>query len=153
MNSGWGYKYPNKTAVFGTIQVDDPSQFHFPAWHEDAIQWLINKRSINMVGVDTPSNDYGQSKTFPVHVHLSKENRPGLENVAHLDKLPVTGAEVFAPVIKTTDGSGGPARIFAVIIKANNDITSGSTIKASTTFAARLISVTFILSVLANPCY
>lgn len=61
MNSGWSSKYPNKSLVFGSPELSNVSSFHFPSWHEDAVTWLINKRQINAVGVDTPSTDYGQT--------------------------------------------------------------------------------------------
>lgn len=115
MNSGWSYFYPNKTLLFNSTTPDDPSTFHFPGWHQDSVTWLINNRHINIVGVDTPSNDYGQSTTFPVHVILGKANIPGLENVAFLDRIPANGTMIYAPVMKLFDGSGGPARVFATI--------------------------------------
>lgn len=115
MNSGWHAYYPNKTLVFNTQTPADPSTFHFPAWHEDAVTWLINKRSIHVLGVDTPSTDYGQSTTFPVHVILGKANVPGAENVANLDAIPNVGSIIFVAVTKIYDGSGGPARVFATI--------------------------------------
>ena len=37
------------------------------------------------VGVDVPSLDYGQSKTFKSHVEILGANIYGLENVANLD--------------------------------------------------------------------
>ncbi|OWF54449.1 hypothetical protein KP79_PYT25400 [Mizuhopecten yessoensis] len=90
MNSGLGYKYPNKTTVFGTETPDVPSTFHFPTWHQDTVMWLINNRHVNMIGVDTPSTDFGQSTDFLAHVLLAKDNVVGLENVANLDKPPVS---------------------------------------------------------------
>ncbi|MGI9533678.1 MAG: cyclase family protein, partial [Thermodesulfobacteriota bacterium] len=40
-------------------------------------------------------------------------NIPAFENVANLDKLPPTGAIVFALPMKIKGGSGGPLRIIA----------------------------------------
>ncbi|KAK3109096.1 hypothetical protein FSP39_022919 [Pinctada imbricata] len=114
MNSGWHKKYPNKEEVFNSTTPNDPSTFHFPGWHENTTQWLVTNRNPNLIGVDTPSTDYGQSKTFPTHVILGGNNIPGLENVANLDAIPASGTVIFAAVVKLEDGSGGPARIFAV---------------------------------------
>ncbi|KAL5015296.1 hypothetical protein ScPMuIL_009566 [Solemya velum] len=113
MNSGWQYKFPNKTRVFNTTDPEDPSTYHFPGWHEEAVQWLVDNRQVNIIGVDTPSTDYGQATHFPVHVLLGKYQIPGLENVANLDNVPKHGAIIYAPVVKLHDGSGGPARVFA----------------------------------------
>jgi len=67
-----------------------------------------------VLGVDTPSTDYAQSTTFPVHVVLGTANIPAMENVANLDMIPEKGATIFAAPIKLFDGSGGPARVFAI---------------------------------------
>ncbi|XP_055958379.1 isatin hydrolase-like isoform X2 [Patella vulgata] len=113
MNSGWAKRYPIKKEVFGTLNISNPTYFHFPAFHEGTVEWLITNRNISMVGVDTPSVDYGQSKTFPVHQVLGKHNVPGLENIGYLDSIPEKGATIFIGIIKLFDGSGGPVRIIA----------------------------------------
>ncbi|KAL3861102.1 hypothetical protein ACJMK2_007174 [Sinanodonta woodiana] len=116
MNSGWSMRYPNKTLVFGSSTPNDTSSFHFPGFHTDAVSWLVRHRSVNMIGVDTPSTDYGQSKNFTTHQIMAKNSVPGLENVANLDMIPEDGsAWVYAAVIKVFDGSGGPARVFATV--------------------------------------
>ena len=71
------------------------------------------KRKVKAVGQDTPSLDYGPSKDPQTHKVLAKSNIPAFENVANLDKLPATGATVFAAPMKIKDGNGGPLRIFA----------------------------------------
>ncbi|XP_050414236.2 isatin hydrolase [Patella vulgata] len=114
MTSGWTKRYPDKGQVFGSENTTNPETFHFPAFHEDAVEWLIQHRNISIVGVDTPSVDYGQTKTFPVHQLLGANNIIGLENVAYLDKVPEHGAIIFAGVTKLYDGSGGPARVIAI---------------------------------------
>ena len=115
MYSGWGVKYPNRTEVFRSTNITDPSTFHFPGFHKDAAKWLVTYRDINLVGVDTPALDYGRTTSNPAHVTFFSANIPGLESVANLAKLPVDGsATVYAAVQKIFDGSGGPTRIFAV---------------------------------------
>ncbi|KAH3824671.1 isatin hydrolase-like [Dreissena polymorpha] len=115
MNSGWHQKYPNKTKVFGTESTTDPANFHFPGFHEKAADWLVKHRNIHVLGVDTPSIDYGQSKTFPVHVILGRADIPALENAANLNAIPEFGSIISVAVIKLEDGSGGPARVFAML--------------------------------------
>ena len=48
-------------------------------------------RSVVGVGVDTPSTDFGQSRSFETHQILAAENIWGLENVANLDQVPPRG--------------------------------------------------------------
>ena len=70
-----------------------------------------------MVGIDTASIDYGQSKFYETHQILYKENIPGLESVANMDKLPAKGFILYAAPMFITGGSGGPCRIFARLDK------------------------------------
>ena len=83
--------------------------------HADAATWLVKNRNIRGVGIDTPSIDYGLSKTFPSHQILYEANIYGLENVANLDQLPATGYIVYALPMKIVRGSGGPVRILATM--------------------------------------
>jgi kynurenine formamidase len=46
-------------------------------------------------------------------VILYEKNIPGLENVARLDRLPPTGATLYAIPMKIKGGSGAPCRVFA----------------------------------------
>ena len=66
-----------KMRVFGSRKHTNPSTFHFPSWHEDAVTWLIRKRQINAIGVDSASLDYGQSKTLPCHTFIGEEQHSG----------------------------------------------------------------------------
>ncbi|XP_048743057.2 LOW QUALITY PROTEIN: isatin hydrolase-like [Ostrea edulis] len=114
MNSGWSlHKYPNKTLIFATPHHEDASEFHFPSWHEETVTWLIAKRQVIAVGADSPSTDYGQTKTFPCHVILGKNNLVGIENATNLDSIPENGSIVYIPVIKNFGGSGGPTRLLS----------------------------------------
>jgi len=108
----WGQYWPNRKTYLGT-ETKNVSQLHFPGIHPNASRWLVNNRKIKLVGIDTPSLDYGQSKLFESHQILFKEDIPGLENVAHMDKLPAKGFTVYAAPMFITGGSGGPCRIFA----------------------------------------
>jgi kynurenine formamidase len=88
---------------------------HFPGIGADAARWLVEKGSIDAIGIDTPSIDYGQSSDFQTHVILYGANIPGFENVARLDQLPESGAYVVALPMKIEGGSGGPLRIVAFV--------------------------------------
>lgn len=114
MNSDWDKYYPNAEQTFGTATPNDSATFHFPGFHEDAADWLARYRDINVLGVDTPSTDYGQSANFLVHQTIAKAGICGLENVAYVNRLPPKGSTIFVGVMKLFDGSGGPARTIAV---------------------------------------
>ena len=108
--------------------------------HKDAATWLVSNRKIKGVGIDTPSIDYGKAKAFPTHTILYAENIYGLENVANLDQLPVTGAIVYALPMKIGGGSGAPVRILATTKQKSNEPINGvGNIWASSLFVVLLV--------------
>jgi kynurenine formamidase len=110
MHSGWGAKVGNTDAYRGT---DASGTLHFPGFSGDACTWLLQRRRIQSLGVDTLSIDPGNSETFDAHLVLTGADRYGLENLANLDRLPLRGTTVVVGLIPLEQGSGGPARIFA----------------------------------------
>ena len=72
---------------------------------------------VAMLGVDSPSTDYGSAPGFAVHGVLGAANVPALENLADLSALPRVGALLMALPIKTRGGSGGPVRVLALIAR------------------------------------
>ncbi|HEX4575185.1 MAG TPA: cyclase family protein, partial [Gemmatimonadales bacterium] len=90
------------------------AELHFPGIDTSTAHWLV-ARHVRAVGIDTPSIDYGQSRTFTTHQILLGADIPAFENVAHVSALPATGAFVIALPMKIRGGSGGPLRIVAVV--------------------------------------
>lgn len=97
---------------------DVMSRLHFPGFSAEAAAWLVDQRQVRGLGLDTLSVDHGLSRDFAVHHVLGKAGRYGLENLAHLDKLPPRDFYLFVAPIKIETGSGGPVRVFAVWAKA-----------------------------------
>ena len=117
IRTGFGKFWPDREAYMGTAErgAGAVAKLHFPGLHPDTARWLVDNRSINAIGLDTPSIDYGQSTGFEAHRILMKQNIPAFENVAHLDQLPEMGFKVIALPMKITGGSGGPLRIVAIV--------------------------------------
>jgi kynurenine formamidase len=115
IHSGWGRFWGDRKKYFGTDEPGNVADLHFPGLSKEAAEFLIKRRSIKAVGIDTPSIDHGPSKDFPVHQILGAANVPIFENVAALDRLPPRGATVFAAPMKIKGGSGAPLRIFALL--------------------------------------
>ncbi|HEX9879280.1 MAG TPA: cyclase family protein [Candidatus Binatia bacterium] len=113
--TGWGNFWPDKKRYLGSDKPGDTEHLHFPGFSAEAARFLVEQRDIDAVGVDTASMDHGPSKDFPVHRILGAANKPGLENVANLDRLPPKGALLIALPMKIRGGSGGPARIIALL--------------------------------------
>lgn len=117
MRTGYARFWPDRLTYMGTDEkgAQAVAKLHFPGLHPDAAAWLTEQRTIKLIGIDTPSIDYGQSTHFESHVKLFSHNIPALENVAHLDQLPVTGFRVIALPLKIQGGSGAPVRIIALL--------------------------------------
>ena len=121
LNSDWDKYYPNPVLTFGTQTPNDSTTFHFPGFHVEAADWLARYRDVRIIATDTPSTDFGQSTTYPVHQRIGKAGICGLENVANLNKLPSKGATIYVGVMKLFDGSGGPARVIGTYKKDNKN--------------------------------
>lgn len=115
LRTGWSARWPDRKAYLGDDTPGDASNLHFPSFGPAAAALLVNERHARLIGVDTASVDHGPSRDFPVHRIVAAANASGLENLTNLDQLPPTGAVVFALPMKITAGSGGPARVVAVV--------------------------------------
>jgi kynurenine formamidase len=114
MRMGWGKYWGDKKRYLGDDTPGDASHLHFPGIAQDAAKLLV-ERKVHGAGIDTASIDYGPSKDFITHQVLNGAGIYGLENVANLEKLPLTGATLIALPMKIAGGSGGPVRIMAVL--------------------------------------
>jgi kynurenine formamidase len=92
---------------------------HTPGPDAEAMRWLVHERGILGFGTETIGTDAGQAAHFnppyPAHHYLHGAGRYGLQCLAGLDRLPPTGALVFAAPLKIPNGSGSPLRVVALV--------------------------------------
>jgi kynurenine formamidase len=112
--TGWGKYWPDRKQYLGSDVKGDTSNLHFPGLSREAAEFLV-ERNVAGVGIDTASMDYGPSTDFIVHQVLTARNIYGIENIASAERLPLTGATLIALPIKIGEGSGGPARVVALL--------------------------------------
>jgi kynurenine formamidase len=115
LRTGWSARWPDAKRYLGDDTPGDASRLHFPSFGVDAARLLVEDRRIAALGADVASIDYGQSTDFMVHRIAALAGVPGLENLTNLDRLPATGAVVIALPMKIGGGSGGPARVVALL--------------------------------------
>lgn len=117
LHTGFSRFWPDRERYLGTAERGEEAvkKLHFPGLHPDAAVWLVERRRIRAVGVDTASIDHGPTKTFDTHRALFEREVPAFENLTNLDKLPATGATAVALPMKIKGGSGGPLRVIAIV--------------------------------------
>lgn len=95
--------------------ADAKGVLHFPGFHRETAEFLIDQRQIKGMVVDTLSLDHGASTEFPVHVSWLGSGRWGLECAANLGQLPAIGASIVVGGPRIIGASGGPSRVFALL--------------------------------------
>ncbi len=111
MHSGWDAK----TGGDGFRNADDAGAMHFPGFHIEATQMLLEESSAAALAVDTLSLDFGTSADFVTHYAWLPSGRYGIECLAGLTNVPAAGATLVVGAPKHKGGSGGPSRIFAMV--------------------------------------
>jgi len=121
IRTGFGRFWPDREKYLGTKELgkDAVAKLRFPGLDPAAAEWLVTRRRVRMVGIDSASIDHGLSRDFATHVRLFRDNIPVLENLAQLEKLPAKNFTVVALPMKIAGGSGGPCRIIALLERKN----------------------------------
>jgi kynurenine formamidase len=117
IRTGFGRFWPDHAKYLGTAEQGQAAlaQLRFPGLDPVAADWLVTRRRIRMVGIDTASIDHGQTTNYPTHQRLFRDNVPALENVAAMDRLPADGFTLTALPMKIGGGSGAPCRVIATL--------------------------------------
>jgi kynurenine formamidase len=97
----------------------DATGQHTPGPDVDAVKFLIAERDILGFGTESIGTDAGQGyhlrPPYPCHYFMHAAGRYGLQCLTNLDRLPPTGAVVFAAPLKIRNGSGSPLRVLALV--------------------------------------
>jgi len=113
MRTGWSRRCG---ADYINLRADGA---HSPGPDAAAIRFLVEQRDIIGFGTETVGTDSGQGAhldpPYPAHYILHGAGRYGLQCLANLDKLPPTGAVLFAAPLKIRQGTGSPLRALALV--------------------------------------
>jgi len=112
MNSGWAAKVGGPD--FRGADPARPGGLHFPGFHLEAAQMLMEDTGARVLAVDTLSLDHGPSADFATHYAWLPSGRYGIECIAGLDEVPAAGATLMVGAPKLKGGTGGQARVIAL---------------------------------------
>jgi kynurenine formamidase len=117
VRTGFGRFWPDREKYLGTKEQGKAAvaKLHFPGLDPSAADWLVSRRHISLVGIDTASIDHGQTHNYPTHQRLFRDNVPAVENIAEMDKLPADKFTLVALPMKIGGGSGAPCRVVAML--------------------------------------
>ena len=116
MNSGWADKVHDRKAFLCPGEHGgNPVAIRQPAFHPDTARMLLEDHDVVGIGVDTLSFDNPRSNSLDVHLIWLPEDRWGVENLKDLSMVPEAGATIVVGAPKFKGGTGGPARVFALV--------------------------------------
>lgn len=110
--TGWSERWSEAKAY---INQDSKGTMHFPAFSKESANFLLAKRKVRALGVDTISADIGASTTYDVHKIMLQQGKYLIENLNNLDKLKARGCTLICAPLPLKGGTGSPARIMALV--------------------------------------
>jgi kynurenine formamidase len=112
MWSGWQGRWDDPESYFNQ---DSGGVLHFPGISVEATRWLIDRRALGGLGIDTHGVDPGVDELYQTNTLLLKKDRIHLENLAGLHKMPPNGGWVVVGGVRNQGGSGSPATVFGLV--------------------------------------
>lgn len=110
--TGWQEKWSNPTAF---INQDADGVLHFPGFSKEATQFMLTKRGIKGVGIDTHGADPGIDFNYSTNNLVLAQKGIVLECLTNLNKLKPTGNTLVLGALKLKNGSGTPLSVMAFV--------------------------------------
>jgi kynurenine formamidase len=115
MRTDWSKRWPDMAAM---QNKDASGVSHYPGWSLEVLRYLYESRKIRASGHETTDTDPGVITTkdqFPLEIYILQQNRYQVELLDRLDRVPEAGALAIVSFPKPKNGSGFPARVFAIL--------------------------------------
>lgn len=97
------------------LNLDPAGVMRTPGFDPTAVRFLVERRDVVGIGTDTMSIDAGRSEEFGAHVAALGSGLYAVESLTNLAAVPAAGAIVIVGAPTHRGGSGGPARVLAVV--------------------------------------
>jgi kynurenine formamidase len=115
LRTDWAKRWPDDNAM---QNKDAKGVAHFPGWSKEVLQALFEDRKITACGHETTDTNCGvdcSKGDYSLETYVLSTNHYQVELLASLDQVPEAGAILIAAFPKPKNGSGFPARVFAVL--------------------------------------
>lgn len=112
LRTDWSKRWPDNEAMLNS----DSTGEHFPGWSMDVLKYLYEERKITASGHETTDNAPGfRDPNLDIERFVLGTNHYQIELLTNLDQVPEFGALIVAVFPKPKNGSGFPARAFAIL--------------------------------------
>ncbi len=108
VHTGWDARRDDPIAYAGD------GESRFPGLARGAAVLLV-ARGVAGIGIDTLGVDPGHAQGFPAHRITLPAGLWHLEGLVNLGRVPARGAWLVVGALPLVDGSGAPARVFAIL--------------------------------------
>jgi kynurenine formamidase len=115
LRTDWSKRWPDDAAMQNR---DSHGVSHYPGWSKPVLQYLYETRKVTASGHETTDTDPGLATTrddYSLESYVLGTDHYQIELLTNLDQVPEAGALVFVSFPKPQDGSGFPARVFAIL--------------------------------------
>ena len=115
MRTDWSQRWPDGPAMQNR---DGKGVAHYPGWSKPVLQYLYEVRGITASGHEPTDTDPGVATSrddYSLESYVLGTNHYQIELLANLDQVPEAGALIVVSFPKPKDGSGFPARAFAIL--------------------------------------
>jgi kynurenine formamidase len=115
MRTDWSKRWPDMERMRNR---DAAGISHYPGWSMEVLKYLYEVRKIRASGHETTDADPGIAASkdqFPLETYILQQDRYQIELLDNLDRVPEAGALAVVTFPKPRDGSGFPARVFAIL--------------------------------------
>ncbi len=120
LRTDWSKRWPSTDRMRNR---DFEGVSHSPGWSREVIDYLILERNVTAIGHETLDTDPGRvagSGSWPLQTYYMGLDRYQIENMKNLDLVPTVGATIVSTWALVEDGSGFPARVFAIVPNVEN---------------------------------
>lgn len=115
MRTDWSKRWPDDKAIQNR---DAKGVSYYPGWSKPVLQYLYEVRKITASGHETTNTDPGLATTkgdYSLESYILGTNHYQIELLTNLNLVPESDAMVVVSFPKPKDGSGFPARVFAIL--------------------------------------